>query len=269
MLFPEENIIVPQIEETSMERARNSQRVETIFSELAKIGYEGVVGATAFRVVYARLNPVQKNRLKDICGRRFQHLRKDGSIICVGIAYPERVIDCIDVRSSDGTIDRNSWNVYAREYHRLNVFLNDISKGLAERFDGIRIPATIEGIAVTNVEEYYGRTVSHRVIAENAGLGWRGKNDLIVNSRFSCALRFASVIVDLPLVHGKKARSTCGECQACLETCSFLRDKNRLENYRENCRKYIAKLGLEGEVCGKCIKACYRHSIFSNEFKLR
>jgi epoxyqueuosine reductase len=262
--------MVPQTEETNMERAQNSQRLKTVFSEeLAKISYDGVVGATTFEEVHAGLNPVQKSRLKNLCGQNFHHLQKDGSIICIGIAYPERVIDCINIRSNDGTINRDSWNVYAREYHRLNVFLSDISKSLADLFDGICIPATVERIAVANVEEYYEKTVSHRVIAENAGLGWRGKNELIVNSRLSCALRFASVIVDLPLIHGKKAQSTCGECRACLETCSFLRDKNRLENYRENCRKYIAQLGLEGEVCGKCIKACYRHSLFSNKFKLR
>jgi hypothetical protein len=36
---------------------------------------------------------------------------KEGSIICLGIAYPEDVIDCIDVKFDDGTIDRNRWNV--------------------------------------------------------------------------------------------------------------------------------------------------------------
>lgn len=253
-----------------MESAQNFQRAATFFrEELAKIGYDGVIGATGFKKVYDGLNPVQKSRLKYFCGEHFLNLRKNGSIICVGIAYPERVIDCIDVRLSDGTVDRYAWNVYAREYHKLNRFLNDISKGLADLFDGVFIPATVEGIAVKSVEEFYEKTVSHRVVAEYAGLGWRGKNELIVNERFSCALRFASVIVNLPLTHGRKVRLTCGECEACLEACSFLRNKDRLENYRESCRKYIVQLALEGGVCGKCIKACYRYSTFGNRFKLK
>jgi epoxyqueuosine reductase len=251
-----------------MERAQNSRRAETFFSEeLAEIGYDGVIGSAAFEKIYNGLNLVQKSRLKDLCSERFQNLRRSGSIICVGIAYPENVIDCIDVRLSDGTADRYAWNIYAREYCKLNRFLNDVSRKLADLFDGIFIPATT-GIAVKHVEEYYGKTVSHRVVAEHAGLGWRGKNELIVNERFSCALRFASVIVDLPLVHGKKVKLTCGECDACLQACSFLRNKDRLENYRESCRKYIVQLGLESGVCGKCIKACYRHSLFANQFKL-
>jgi epoxyqueuosine reductase QueG len=270
LLFPEEKVIVVLREEDSMERARNSQRAKTFFNEeLAKIGYDGVIGSTSFKKVYDGLSLVQKNRLKDLCDERFEYLRKNGSIICIGIAYPEHVIDCIDVRSSDGTVDRDAWNIYAREYHRLNGFLNNISRGLADLFDGVFVPATLEGIIVQSVEEYYDKTVSHRVIAEDAGLGWRGKNELVVNERFSCALRFASVIVNLPLIHGRKVKLDCEECEACLDACPILRNKDRLRNYRENCRGYIVQLGLEGKVCGKCIKACYRQGIYSNRFKLR
>lgn len=253
-----------------MERARNFQRAKTFFNEeLAKIGCDGVIGAASFKRVYNRLSLVQKNRLEDLCDKRFEYLRKNGSIICIGIAYPEYAIDCIDVRSCDGTLDKDAWNMYAREYHRLNGVLNNISKDLADLFDGIFVPATVEGIAVENVEEYYRKTVSHRVVAEDAGLGWRGKNELIINKRFSCALRFASVIVDRPLIHGRKVRPACGQCKACLNACPILRNKDRLKNYRESCRKYIAQLGLEGNVCGKCIKACYRQGIHSSMFKLR
>lgn len=90
-----------------------------------------------------------------------------------------------------------------------------------------------------------------------------------MNEKFSCALRFASVVTSLPLTHGKKIKASCGKCEACIEACPFLRNKDKLANYRESCRRYIAKLGLNGEVCGKCIKACYRHSMFSSRFKLR
>lgn len=165
-----------------MERAQNSQRVKSFFSQrLTEIGYHGVIGAAAFEKVHDELSPVQRSRLTDLCGEQFENLQKNGSIICIGIAYPGRVIDCIDVRLVDGSVDEDAWNVYAKEYHRLNRFLNEISRNLAEAFDGISVSATVEGIAVDNVEEYYEKTISHRVVAENAGLGWRGKNELIVN----------------------------------------------------------------------------------------
>jgi epoxyqueuosine reductase QueG len=258
------------IQQVCMESAQNFERAKNFFiRELAEIGYDGVIGTAEFNKVYDGLMPVQRSRLKNICEDHFQGLLKSGSIICIGIAYPEHAIDCIDARLSDGTVDKDAWNMYAREYHKLNWFLNDISKGLADLFNGSFIPATVEGIAVKDVEQYYDMTVSHRVVAENAGLGWRGKNELIINERFSCALRFASVVTNLPMIHGRKLKVSCRECEACLEACPFLRKKDKVENYRESCRKYIVQLGLRSEVCGKCIKACYRHSIFSNRFKLR
>jgi len=252
-----------------MENAENFERAKSYFMrELAEIGYDGVIGAAEFGVVHDGLMPVQRARLEHICEDHLQDLLKSGSVICIGIAYPEHAIDCIDVGLSDGTVDKDAWNAYAREYQKLNRFLNDISKGLRDLFNGAFVPATVEGIGVKNVEEYYGMTVSHRVIAENAGLGWRGKNELIVNERFSCALRFASVITGLPMIRGRRVNASCRECEACLEACPFLRKKDKLENYRESCRKYIVQLGLQSQVCGKCIKACYRNSIFSNRFKL-
>jgi epoxyqueuosine reductase QueG len=249
---------------------QNFQRVKSFFvQKLGEIGYDGVVGVAEFKKVYGELMPVQRSRLEDICGEQPPGLMKDGSIICVGIAYPEHAIDCIDVRLKDGTVDKDTWNIYAKEYHRISRFLNAISNEISGFFGGIPIPATVEAIVVKNVENYYGMTVSHRVIAENAGLGWRGKNELIVNKKFSCALRFASVMTNLPLIHGKKVESSCGECKSCLEACSLLKNKDRLKNYRESCRRYIDRLGLKAEVCGKCIKACYRNSILSDSFKLR
>ena len=258
------------MKEESVERAHNSQRLGFFFSEkLAEIGYDGVIGVADLKKVCEELMPIQRRKLEKLCSDHFHGLHRNGSIICIGIAYPRHAIDCIDIKLSNGTVDKRAWNVYASEYHRLNSFLNTISTDISDHFDGVAIPATVEGIAVNNVEDYYEMTVSHRVIAENAGLGWRGKNELVINEKFSCALRFASVITSLPLVHAKKAEVSCGNCKACLEVCSFLRNKDRLKNYRESCRRYIVQLGLKGEVCGRCIKACYRRSMFSSRFRPR
>jgi hypothetical protein len=266
----EENVIVFLVRGILMQRSHNLERLEAFFKgKLGEMDRHGVVGVAEFKRVYDELMPSQKDKLETICDGHLQRLVRDGSIVCVGLAYPEYAIDCIDVRLSDGTADRDEWNVYAREYHRLNRLLNAVSKDIADHFNGVAVPPTVEGIRVENVEDYYGMTVSHRVVAENAGLGWRGKNELVINERFSCALRFASVITSIPLPHAEKVDFSCGECQACIESCFFLRNKDRLKNYRESCRKYIVKLGLEGEACGKCIKACYRRSIFSNTFSLK
>lgn len=252
-----------------MESVRNSRRLEMFVCErLTQIGYGGVVGVADLGKVYDELMPVQKRRLEDLCGDHFPDLRKNGSLICIGIAYHEYAIDCIDVRLSDGSADKDAWNIYANEYRKINGYLNAISSDISDHFGGVAIPATVEGVAAKKVENYYEMAISHRVVAENAGLGWRGKNELVVNERFSCALRFASVITDAPFVRSGRIEGSCGDCEACLEVCPFLRDKDRIENYRESCRKYIVRLGLKSAVCGKCVKACYRQGKLANRFRL-
>jgi epoxyqueuosine reductase QueG len=251
------------------EAEHNFEQLKTFFQQkLTDMRRDGVIGVANFQNVYDSLMPQQQVRLNEICREQFHDCLEHGSIICLGMAYPESTIDVIDARLADGTADKASWNLYAREYNALNKALDAAAKEIAQRFSGIVIPP-VTGTTAEKVEDYYGRTISHRVVAEHAGLGWRGKNELLVNERFSCAVRFASVVTLLPLLHGKKLNVSCGDCTACLEACGILKIKGELPNYRENCMQYLMKLGLEKDVCGKCIKTCYRQSKYASQFKLK
>lgn len=241
-----------------------------IFEEEASMrGLRGALGIAAFDSVHGALLPVQQDLLEGLCGDRFDGLKASGSFICIAYAYPEPAIDAIAVRRGDG-YDRDAWNTYAREYMGLNRALDETATRLAHETGGIPVPAATSGVAarVERVEDYYGMALSHRVVAEQAGLGWRGKNELIVHPEYSCAIRLASVIMDVPLERTAAIDGGCGGCRACLEACTFLRFKDSLDNYREQCRRYIVALDLESEVCGKCVKACYRDSIHSDSFRL-
>lgn len=234
---------------------------------------EGIIGVANFNEVFMSLIPNQKKRTEEICNNDFHSYLKEGYFISIGVAYPLSAILHID-NDSDSNIRIAKWNEYAKEYSRLNKLLDDMTDKISKEFKGIAIPATLSGFTkeVSHVTDYFPFTISHRAIAEHAGLGWRGKNGLIINERFSCALRFASVITDLPLIPNSKVERDCGSCTACEDVCSFIRNRAALKDYRENCRRYIIylqNLGLNEEVCGKCIKACYMDSIFSNQFNLK
>jgi epoxyqueuosine reductase QueG len=256
------------------EQQSNIQHLRSRFFELlAESGDQGVLGFADFQQTYAILLPIQKLRLRIISGNRFASFIESGHFISLGIAYDDSAIDDINVPPGKNT-DFARWNHYASEYGRLNSLLDSISQTLAVESNGITIAATLSGFTktVSHVSDYFEHTVSHRAIAEMAGLGWRGKNGLIINHQFSCALRFASVITEIPLPSGEKLESQCAECRACEEACSFIMNRATLPDYRENCRRYLVNLqkrGLRNEVCGKCIKACYRKSIFSKEFRLK
>jgi epoxyqueuosine reductase QueG len=238
-------------------------------AEASKHGLRCVLGVASFRAVHDRLLPVQSKKLREFTWERFDSLMKGGSFISIAFAYPEAVIDAISVEI-EGGFDLDTWGFYSDWYDRLNKALNETSEVIAGKTGGIAIPATMTGVSakIGHVEDYYPLVVSHRVAAERSGVGWRGRNELIVNPTYSCAIRLASIITDIPLERTDSLPDGCGECRACLDACPFLANKDRLENYREQCRRYIVSLGLEHEVCGKCIKACYRESVYSDAFQL-
>ncbi|MHA1948797.1 MAG: hypothetical protein ACXAAO_09605 [Candidatus Thorarchaeota archaeon] len=255
------------------EAESNTQELTRYFQELlTEENEKGDIGFTSFRSVFDVLLDVQKDKLRETAGELFESLYKIGSIICIGVAYKDPTIDWIDEREN-GVPNYELWNEYAKEYNRINQVLNRMARSMASRFQGIPLKATIGGEIgyINHVRDYFPMVISHRAIAETTGIGWRGNNQLVIHEKFSCAIRFSSVLVNLPLIHGERMESKCGECIACEDVCGFIRHRDKLPDYRENCRKYILFLkskGIEKDICGKCIKACYRQSRFSDQFSL-
>ena len=244
----------------------NLERVRRIFEEeSARHGLRGVLGVASFRLVHDALLPVQQRLLEEVSGERLAPLLERGSVISIAYAYPEHAIEAIAVKQGDG-YDKERWNVYAMEYRSLNDALDETAARLANETGGTALPATVMDIAseIDHVEDYYSMAMSHRVAAEQSGIGWRGKNELIVNPRYSCAIRLASVVTDLALERTAPTQMGCGDCRACLDACPILGSKDRLENYREQCLRYIVYLSLDSEVCGKCVKACFNSPVFTS-----
>ncbi|MFS0825753.1 tRNA epoxyqueuosine(34) reductase QueG [Pseudomonas phoenicis] len=62
--------------------------------------------------------------------------------------------------------------------------------------------------------------VLEKAIAQEAGLGWIGKNTLLLNRKAGSYFFLAELFVDLPLqVDAAQASEHCGRCSACLEIC--------------------------------------------------
>jgi len=237
--------------------------------EAQRLGLKEVQGVASFKKLQSSLLPVQKKRLTELSGDDYDNLLLNGSAISIAYSYPEEAIESI-ANGEEGSWDKKKWDVYAQAYKRLNAALNETSRKIAAEFSGVAVTATTTGMTstVTHVEDYYPTVVSHRVAAELSGVGWRGKNELIVNPRFSCSIRLATILTTTPIERTPPSSMSCGECRACLDSCKFLTHKDKLDNYREQCRRYMLYLNLDEEVCGKCIKACYTRSIFKDQFQL-
>lgn len=98
---------------------------------------------------------------------------------------------------------------YGDDYHfvikdKLKNFLTDIQK---------------------EVGEIYGRAfvdsapVMERAWAKKSGLGWIGKNSLLLNREMGSFFFLAELIIDLELEYDGPAKDYCGTCTACIDAC--------------------------------------------------
>lgn len=231
---------------------------EWVKKEILRKRFIGVCGISGFREVYFALMPVQRRAVEMLCGDDIAVLLKKGSIVSVAIFHTENAIKSIG-NIEDGKIDCERWNIYAEEYNAINNALNEICTKLASVLDGFALEATLEiDKEVHSVKEYYSiAKVSHRVAAEHAGLGYRGKSELIVTKQNGSAVRFTSFITPEVLDRDEKMEDLCSDCTACLDSCNILKRKQQLRNYRQQCMRKIKALNLRYDVCGVCVKACY------------
>ncbi|HUP00301.1 MAG TPA: tRNA epoxyqueuosine(34) reductase QueG [Gemmatimonadota bacterium] len=126
------------------------------------------------------------------------------SIVCVALLYHRPDTDA--PRPDGAEVATYAWG---EDYHRV---LKDKLHILLER--GRALDPSFEGRAFTD-----SAPVMDRYWAERAGLGWRGKNTNLLNTRLGSFFFLGELLVRAELAPDEPGTDHCGSCTRCLEAC--------------------------------------------------
>lgn len=151
--------------------------------------------------------------------------------------------------------------LYFHHYRQLNVFLDRAALILASKINSVGFLAL--PIAASQVIDWQNQRahVSHKKIGELAGLGWLGRNNLLVNPILGSRFRLVTVLTNMPLKSDTPVPFGCGACHSCERVCPALAIKENPSEFDHlACFRKLKEFrdrGLVGQyICGICVKAC-------------
>ncbi len=193
-----------------------------------------------------------------------------GSFKKDGILLPPTLIDQLSFGISVGYhlsdailegIENQPTPLYFNHYQRSNILLDTVGLILTSMiqdlgYQAIPIPAS----QIVDWKNQRGH-LSHKHIARSAGLGWIGRNNLLVNEKFGSRIRMVTILTDLPLAINSPSLKDCGSCRACLSVCPAGAIAERQEDFDhlrcyEQLRTFAKTLHFSHNICGICVKAC-------------
>ncbi|MDD5063906.1 MAG: tRNA epoxyqueuosine(34) reductase QueG [Phycisphaerae bacterium] len=186
-------------------------------------------------------------------------LKNAQSIICLGLNYnaPKTQNEITDPSVPMGTIAN-----YARyeDYHPF------IKKQLRKLTDFI---SSVAGAGFSFKICVDSAPLAERTFAARAGLGFIGKNRMLINPRLGPQLFLAEIVTNLKLPADKPVKSSCSNCSKCLTACptGALTPDGRFD--ANKCISYLTieykdrfpadlapKIGARLFGCDECVLAC-------------
>lgn len=222
------------------------------------------------------------NEIKQICPQEYYEsgyaslsglLKLEYSKYKYGISLARKLDDQVINQISNGPTDLY-YDLYCNINNELNMKIEVISNLLKTyNIEAYPIKATVED---SELDDTYKKTLrysfSHKLVATRSGIGWIGKTDLLVTSRFGPRVRLASILMTANISDSGVPinESQCGSCNICVNDCPAKAATGQLWTTsidrdvffdpfkcREYCRQISAeRIKKEISLCGICISVC-------------
>ncbi|MGX7108155.1 tRNA epoxyqueuosine(34) reductase QueG [Facklamia miroungae] len=130
------------------------------------------------------------------------------SIISIALAYPSRMDNNLPYNKEErrGSFARASWG---EDYHHiLSDRMQRIINFIKNEIPDARFKPMVDTGELMDV-----------VVAERAGLGFIGRNGLLVTKEFGSYVYLGEIITNIPFAPDSKVDYGCGDCNRCITAC--------------------------------------------------
>jgi epoxyqueuosine reductase len=151
--------------------------------------------------------------------------------------------------------------LYFFHYQRANVFLDELALKIthfiqSRGYEALPIPAS----QIIDWENQRAH-ISHKHVAQQAGLGWIGRNNLLVSPDFGARIRLVTVLTSMPLKLDEPLLWGCTSCRSCMTACPSKSIREKPEDFDhigcyQQMKVLVKKAGISQNICGLCVKAC-------------
>ena len=129
-------------------------------------------------------------------------------VVCVRMDYALDSKDSLESMENTGKAYVSRY-ARGRDYHKL---IRKRLQKLARRIQDVVGPFGYRAFVDS-------APVLERALAEKSGMGWIGKNTMLINKQAGSWFFLGELFTDLPLPVDEKVSDHCGSCSACLDIC--------------------------------------------------
>jgi epoxyqueuosine reductase len=185
--------------------------------------------------------------------------------LSIGVALLHPVVDLLASRTERAAAISYRFHHYELINPRLDQIISRLGSVLQHKgYRAFPVPASkrVDNDRICAI-------FSHKLSAHLAGLGWIGKNSLLITPDMGPRVRWATLLTDAPLnATGPTLGDGCGDCRECVDVCpvrALTGQPFRAAEAREarikaaTCDRYFARMrekDAETAVCGMCLYVC-------------
>jgi len=179
-------------------------------------------------------------------------LKKFDKAVCLGVRLSGAILSEIKDAPT---------RLYFHHYRTVNVFLDQAALKLCNYIQREGCLALSVGASQIVDWQKQRAHLSHKKLGYLAGLGWIGRNNLLVNKQLGSQFRLVSILTNMPLKVDKPIKSTCGSCHKCKSICPAGAIKDGPGDFdHQACfgklKEFQKKRLVDQYICGVCVNAC-------------